>query len=133
MNDNLIRENKNNAAASVNRGDDGSRGVVGKLLGHGKENAITRRDIMALANIRDVRTFYSILHQERDAGTVILNGNGGYFFPSLNQEQARREMQEFKTRQIKTARAILTSLRCVTNALREMPGQETIDSIQKDQ
>lgn len=130
---NSNQEFNNNAAARVNRGDDSSNGIVGKLLGHGRENAKTRNEIMAQAGICNDREFFLIIHNERAAGIPILADHSGYFLPSDDAGQARREMQAFKDRQLKTAWSTLSILHCINKALREMPGQETIDSIQQEQ
>lgn len=127
------RSRTQNSTVAANRGDDGGNGTVSELLGHGQENALTKREIMQRANIRTDREFYSIIHDERVAGTPILcSGKGGYFLPSREHEQARREMLTFRDRQTKMAKSIFMSIRCVTKALREMFGQQTIDGTQKD-
>lgn len=121
---------KNSTGTHDHGNDAGALGTISELLGCGQENAIPKHEIMRRLDIRSDHQFFSILSQERAAGTPILSGgNAGYYLPSDNPEQARAELQAFKVRQTKTARSLLASMRCVTHALHETRGQLSIDGI----
>lgn len=94
--------------------------MIVELLGHGKENALTRREIMTRLNIRSDREFYDILSRERLQGALILTIGAGYFKPCDDPEQALPDMLRYRARQIKAARSIYASLRSVTKAINQI-------------
>lgn len=61
------------------------------FLGHGAENAIPADTLAAMLQVSP-RKLRSLILRERDAGELILyrpGGRGGYFLPSLDEEQAK--------------------------------------------
>ena len=67
------------------------------FLGHGAENAIPADTLAAMLQVSP-RKLRSLILRERDAGELILyrpGGRGGYFLPSLDEEQAKAEMLSF--------------------------------------
>lgn len=68
------------------------------FLGHGAENAIPADTLAAMLQVSP-RKLRSLILRERDAGELILyrpGGRGGYFLPSLDEEQAKAEMLSFQ-------------------------------------
>jgi len=67
-------------------------------LGHGAENAVTAATLAAVTHTTP-RELRRLIMDERKRGALILyqpGGRGcGYFLPSLDEEQARREVSEF--------------------------------------
>lgn len=71
---------------------------ISDYLGHGVENAISAATLAAVTHTT-LRELRRLIMDERKRGALILyqpGGRGsGYFLPSLNEEQARREVSEF--------------------------------------
>lgn len=98
---------------------------IAELLQHGAENAISADALCSLANTtpRGLRRCIAI---ERAAGAEIFykpGGQGGYFLPSLDPEQAQQERLAFYN--VMKARTICTfkALRPVARALGVPSGQ----------
>lgn len=71
---------------------------ISDYLGHGAENAISSATLAAVTHTTP-RELRLLIMAERKRGALILyqpGGRGsGYFLPSLDEEQARREVSEF--------------------------------------
>ncbi len=70
---------------------------ISDFLGHGAENAISAVTLAVIANVTP-RELRRLIMDERKRGALILyqpGGRGGYFLPSLDEEQAQREVAEF--------------------------------------
>lgn len=70
---------------------------VTDFLGHGAENAIPADTLAAVLQVSP-RKLRGLILRERDAGELILykpGGHGGYFLPSLDPEQAEKEVAAF--------------------------------------
>lgn len=81
---------------------------VADLLLHGAENAIPRRELMALTGYRD-RELRLLIEQERRRGCPILsNCIGGYYLPGDQAERERcvRSLRRRASEIMKTADAI---------------------------
>ena len=72
--------------------------MIAEYLGHGAENAISAATLAAVTHTTP-RELRRAIMDERKRGALILyqpGGRGcGYFLPSLDEEQARREVAEF--------------------------------------
>lgn len=72
--------------------------MIAEYLGHGAENAITAATLAAVTHTTP-RELRRLIMDERKRGALILyqpGGRGcGYFLPSLEEEQAHREVAEF--------------------------------------
>lgn len=67
------------------------------FLGHGAESAMQSDTLCAMLNVSP-RKLRGLIMRERDAGALILyrpGGRGGYFLPSLDPEQAEKEVAAF--------------------------------------
>lgn len=72
-------------------------GFIANYLLHGAENAIPRRDLMALTGYSD-RELRRLIEAERRSGVPILSDNAnGYFLPS-NQEEIDRCVRSLRSR-----------------------------------
>ena len=81
---------------------------VSDLLLHGAENAVPRRDLMALTGCTD-RELRRLIEAERRLGTPILSDCiGGYFLPgdSAERERCVRSLRRRAGEIMETARAI---------------------------
>lgn len=74
-------------AQSTTAAPSGRRSIE-RLLGTGRGNAITRRELERLTNL-DGRSVRLLIERERRAGTPILADNAnGYFLPATDDERA---------------------------------------------
>lgn len=81
------------------------------FLGHGAENAIPADTLAAMLQVSP-RKLRSLILRERDAGELILyrpGGRGGYFLPSLDEEQAKAEIKKDFTARLKALEDSLTA------------------------
>lgn len=81
---------------------------IADLLGVGRENAITRRDLERLTGL-DGRSVRLLIERERRAGTPILADSvNGYFLPASEEERAAcvRSLRHRAGEIMATARAI---------------------------
>lgn len=102
---------------------------ISKYLKHGQENAIPAATLCGIANTtpRGLRHHIAI---ERAAGAEILytpGGRGGYFLPSLNEDQAQKERAAFYKTMRARAMCTLNALRPVARALKIPAGQISFD------
>lgn len=81
---------------------------IADLLGVGRENAITRRDLERLTGL-DGRSVRLLIERERRAGTPILADNAsGYYLPASDDERAEcvRSLRHRAGEIMATARAL---------------------------
>ena len=81
---------------------------IADLLGVGRENAITRRDLERLTGL-DGRSVRLLIERERRAGTPILADNAsGYYLPASDYERAEcvRSLRHRAREIMTTARAL---------------------------
>ena len=81
---------------------------IADLLGTGRENAITRRELERLTNL-DGRSVRLLIERERRSGTPILSDcASGYFLPATDDERAAcvRSLRHRAREILVTARAI---------------------------
>ncbi len=97
----------NPAFQSTTRSPAGQRSIA-DLLGVGRENAITRRDLERLTGL-DGRSVRLLIERERRAGTPILaDSANGYFLPASDYERAEG-VRSLRHR----ARVIMTTARAL--------------------
>ena len=104
---------------------------VSEFLGHGAENALSVDALAALLQTT-ARGLRSQIMRERDAGELILyrpGGRGGYFLPSLDEEQARAEMLAFYNVQSARCKHGLAAIAPVRRALSIPAGQLGLDDL----
>ena len=97
----------NPAFQSTTRSPAGQRSIA-DLLGVGRENAITRRDLERLTGL-DGRSVRLLIERERRAGTPILaDSANGYFLPASDDERAEcvRSLRHRAREIMTTARAL---------------------------
>lgn len=97
----------NPAYKSTTRSPAGQRSIA-DLLGVGRENAITRRDLERLTGL-DGRSVRLLIERERRAGTPILADNAsGYYLPASDYERAEcvRSLRHRAREIMTTARAL---------------------------
>ncbi len=109
-----------------------SQGQVESLLLHGSVNAISTADLVKLSEFNNVRSLQQEIELERSQGALILSKSGtggGYYLPSDDPEEARRELERF----VRTlhARAIntLRTLKAAKAALEVVPGQTEVTEL----
>lgn len=81
---------------------------IADLLGVGRENAITRRDLERITGL-DGRSVRLLIERERRAGTPILADNAsGYYLPASDYERAEcvRSLRHRAGEILTTARAV---------------------------
>ncbi len=96
----------------ITQGPSGQRKVA-DLLGHGRENAIPRRELERLTGL-DGRTVRLMIERERREGWPILADNAtGYYLPATEHEKAAcvRSMRHRAGEIMKSAQAIEQSER----------------------
>ena len=72
--------------------------MIKEILGSGKENIKTTKQLMSELKINNSRELIAIVNQERKDGAVILStcgNNGGYYLPSEDDETKIEELKEF--------------------------------------
>lgn len=97
----------NPAYKSTTRSPAGQRSIA-DLLGVGRENAITRRDLERLTGL-DGRSVRLLIERERRAGTPILaDSANGYYLPASDYERAEcvRSLRHRAREIMTTARAL---------------------------
>lgn len=97
----------NPAFQSTTRSPAGQRSIA-DLLGVGRENAITRRDLERITGL-DGRSVRLLIERERRAGTPILADNAsGYYLPASDYERAEcvRSLRHRAGEILTTARAV---------------------------
>ena len=97
----------NPAYKSTTSAPAGQRSIA-DLLGVGRENAITRRDLERLTGL-DGRSVRLLIERERRAGTPILADNAsGYYLPASDYERAEcvRSLRHRAREIMTTARAL---------------------------
>ena len=102
---------------------------ISKLLRHGAENAISAATLCRLAETTPRRLRHCIA-LERAAGAEILyapGGHGGYFLPSLNEDQAQKERAAFYKTMRARAMCTLNALRPVARSLKIPAGQMKVE------
>ena len=113
----------NSTANSVSRQE---YGRVERLLHHGEQNAISAQDLLLATGIHSKRELQKQIESERLCGKLILSstkGQGGYFLPSLDSNQAQRELLAFKKTLWSRAMSTLKVLSPVNRQLRVIRGQ----------
>lgn len=88
--------------------------TIMKRLGRGAENAIPRRDLITITNLKD-RELRKSVETMRRAGLPIVSCNRGYFIPD-NME----ELRQFVRREEKRARSTFFTLKAARKALKEL-------------
>lgn len=106
--------------------------MIQELLSHGRENAISTSILCALTGLSERRLRGKIM-EERKRGAIILyapGGHGGYFLPSTDQEQAKREMLSFFNVQRARCFTSFAALRPVARELGVPAGQLEFDGVE---
>lgn len=85
----------------------GGQRSIADLLGTGRENALTRRELERLTNL-DGRSVRLLIERERREGVPILSGHNGYFLPGSEAEKAAcvRSLRHRAGEIFATARAV---------------------------
>lgn len=106
---------------------------ISDFLGHGRENAISAATLATVTHTspRDLRRR---IMQERECGALILYapGGAGYFLPSLDEEQAQREVSEFYRIQAARCRHGFAAIAAAGRFLKIPAGQMTIEATQEE-
>lgn len=102
---------------------------ISSFLKHGRENATSSAVLCGMLNTtpRGLRHCIAI---ERAAGAEILytpGGRGGYFLPSLNEDQAQKERAAFYKTMRARAMCTLNALRPVARSLKIPAGQMKVE------
>lgn len=104
---------------------------ISDYLGHGAENAISAATLAAVTHTTP-RELRRLIMVERKRGALILyqpGGRGcGYFLPSLDEEQARREVSEFYNTQAARCRNGFAAIAPARRFLKIPAGQLKINT-----
>lgn len=100
---------------------------ISDILRHGAANAIPARELLKIGSFTSRRAFNRQVQRERDSGSVILANGAGYFLPSRDPQQARREIQAWAFTMSAKSASIQKSLRAARSILRQCDGQQEID------
>lgn len=99
-----------------------------RYLKRGKENAISKKDLMILTGFRNERDLRRDIARSRAAGQIICSSparvNGGYYLP-----KNRQEIEEFIFTTESRARNIFKAISAAREALKNMEGQVCFDDI----
>ena len=104
------------------------QGIVESILQHGRENAITKFDLMKVTGIKNVRDLRSEIEYERKHGALILSDRGadaGYYLPA-DGEQGREELRRFVASYMAQAVSMLRTVEPARQALSFDPEQEAM-------
>lgn len=104
---------------------------VSLFIPRGAENAIPARGLARRVGYRGERALRLAIERERREGAVILADDNGYYLPSSDAEQARREIERFVRRTDARMRSNRESVRSAKRFLRrysyaEIEGQEAL-------
>ena len=97
---------------------------VAAVLPHGKGSAVPARNLCALLGISDDRDLRRAVERERASGALILSAKAGYFLPSLDEAEARREVAAFVRRSDARLKSNRASVRAAKRALRRLSQAE---------
>lgn len=93
-------------------------------LSRGESNAIPARELAKLMGFSDTRPLRLAIERERREGVLILSSDRGYFLPSLDDEQAEREVAVFVRRTDARLRSNRQSVRACKRWLRRRKRRE---------
>lgn len=96
-------------------------------LRHGEQNAIKAPELARRAGFSTTRDMQHAVHIERDSGELILSSGAGFFLPSEDSNQARREIERFIGSLSSRARSTLSVLKTAKRALKLL-GSTPLDS-----
>lgn len=104
---------------------------VSLFIPRGTENAISAKELARRVGYRGERALRLAIERERRTGAVILADDNGYYLPSSDAEQARREIERFVRRTDARMRSNRESVRSAKRFLRrysyvEIEGQEAL-------
>lgn len=97
---------------------------IADFLGHGAENAVRCADLMQICSFPNKRALRRQVAKEREAGTLIIADNHGYYLPSNNPEQAQQELECYLRTGTQKAISLLRTLKHVRSTLKQCAGQE---------
>lgn len=104
-------------------GQSGKTGSIVSLLRRGKENAISTKELVRMAECGTVRELQARIAKERGNGAVICSGSGaGYWLP-----KNRKEIEDFCTTMEKRAKNIFNAVRSARKALELPEGQQQLE------
>lgn len=69
--------------------------MIKDYLKRGEQNAIKATDLARLTGYATTRELQQAIHDERSNGELILSSGAGFFLPSEDKRQARREIERF--------------------------------------
>ena len=93
---------------------------ISRFLLHGERNAISAADLAKIAGCESTRELRKLIQRERESGTIILIGDGGYYLPSEDRAQLRRELETFEHVFDARCRSNRASVRPVKRLLRQL-------------
>lgn len=99
-------------------------GQPSAYLSRGVDNALPARELAKLMGFSDTRPLRLAIERERREGVLILSSDRGYFLPSLDDEQAEREVAVFVRRTDARLRSNRQSVRACKRWLRRRKRRE---------
>ena len=101
--------------------------MIADHLRHGAENAIKGPELAHRAGYATTRDLQQAVHSERNNGGLILSSGAGFFLPSEDDQQAKREIERFIGSLSSRARSTLAVLKTAKHALKRL-GSNPLDS-----
>ena len=101
--------------------------MITDFLRHGAENAIKGPELARRAGYTTTRDMQHAIHIDRENGELILSSGAGFFLPSDDEQQAKREIERFIGSLSSRARSTLAVLKTAKNALKRL-GSNPLDS-----
>lgn len=103
--------------------------MVHEQLKRGKENAMTKAELMELCGFTDTRALQLQIAKERADGAIICSttaGQGGYFLP-----QDKEEVREFIKSMTSRARKTFNAIKSARKYMKIIDGQMCIEEQEK--
>lgn len=107
-------------------------GKVAENLKHGAANAINANNLVVLCSYHTKRELRREIERERRGGVLILANSHGYYLPSLDEEEARRELSEFVRSAEKKSKSLLLTIKHAKAALKQCLGQTELFEVGND-
>lgn len=97
--------------------------MIYEALKAGEEHAVSNRELSERFGMSE-RVIRKHVHDERRAGLPILSGIHGYYLPSQDPEEARREATAFLKMQDKAGRTHRGTAAAIRQAMAQIGGAE---------
>ena len=105
---------------------------IAEFLGQGAENAVTAAELAVVCSFRSRRQFRRQVERERRQGALILADAHGFYLPSRDPIQARREVERFVRMGERKSKSLLRTLKPARLFLQQCEGQTQLSEVRAD-